>query len=142
MQPSPVFALAEAYAALQHDNLEGLIALYAPDARFKDPFNDVTGHPPLRRIYTHMFAQLHAPRFIIMDRMGDTAQGFITWEMHFALKSRTHKIYTIKGATHLCFNTQGLVSLHRDYWDAAEELYEKIPLLGALMRFLKRRLAV
>jgi hypothetical protein len=37
------------------------------------------------------------------------------------------------------FNEQGLVSVHRDYWDAAEELYEKLPLLGALMRWLKRQ---
>jgi hypothetical protein len=28
--------------------------------------------------------------------------------------------------------------MHRDYWDAAEELYEKLPVLGGLMRFLKR----
>jgi hypothetical protein len=25
-----------------------------------------------------------------------------------------------------------------DYWDAAEELYEKLPVLGGLMRWLKR----
>jgi hypothetical protein len=31
------------------------------------------------------------------------------------------------------------VSEHRDYWDAAEELYEQIPVLGAVMRWLKRR---
>ena len=30
---------------------------------------------------------------------------------------------------------------HRDYWDAAEELYEKLPVLGALMRLLRRKLA-
>jgi steroid delta-isomerase len=28
--------------------------------------------------------------------------------------------------------------VHRDYWDAAEELYEKLPVLGALMRWLKQ----
>jgi hypothetical protein len=37
------------------------------------------------------------------------------------------------------FDAQGLVTLHRDYWDAAEELYEKLPVVGALMRWLKRR---
>jgi hypothetical protein len=31
------------------------------------------------------------------------------------------------------------VSLHRDYWDAAEELYEKLPVVGSVMRWLKRR---
>ena len=28
---------------------------------------------------------------------------------------------------------------YRDYWDVAEEMYEKIPGLGALMRWLKKR---
>jgi steroid Delta-isomerase len=31
------------------------------------------------------------------------------------------------------------VVFHRDYWDAAEELYEKLPVIGALMRWLKKR---
>lgn len=29
--------------------------------------------------------------------------------------------------------------MHRDYWDAAEELYEKLPVLGDLMRWLRRQ---
>ena len=33
----------------------------------------------------------------------------------------------------------GRIRLHRDYWDAAEELYEKLPVLGHLMRWLRRR---
>jgi steroid Delta-isomerase len=31
------------------------------------------------------------------------------------------------------------VKYHRDYWDAAGELYEQLPWVGALMRFLKKR---
>jgi hypothetical protein len=38
-------------------------------------------------------------------------------------------------------DAQGLIVLHRDYWDAAEELYEKLPVVGALMRWLRRRAA-
>jgi steroid delta-isomerase len=30
---------------------------------------------------------------------------------------------------------------HRDYWDAAGELYEQLPVIGSLMRWLKRRIA-
>jgi hypothetical protein len=37
------------------------------------------------------------------------------------------------------FNQDGKVVIHRDYWDAAEELYEKLPVVGGLMRWLKRR---
>ena len=35
----------------------------------------------------------------------------------------------------------GRIARHRDYWDAAGELYEKLPLLGTLMRWLRRRIA-
>jgi hypothetical protein len=31
------------------------------------------------------------------------------------------------------------VAVHRDYWDAAEELYEKLPVVGGVMRWLKKR---
>jgi len=30
------------------------------------------------------------------------------------------------------------VFYHRDYWDAAEELYEKLPLIGSIFRFLHK----
>jgi steroid delta-isomerase len=45
----------------------------------------------------------------------------------------------VHGATHLRFAPDGRIALHRDYWDAAEELYEKLPLVGALMRWLRSR---
>jgi hypothetical protein len=50
----------------------------------------------------------------------------------------------IRGATHLKWQKDEShgwqVDLHKDYWDAAQELYEKLPLLGALMRWLKSKL--
>jgi hypothetical protein len=57
--------------------------------------------------------------------------------MHFS-RSRGEAM-TLRGATHLRYGDTGLVVVHRDYWDAAEELYEKLPAVGALMRWLKRR---
>jgi len=44
----------------------------------------------------------------------------------------------IRVATHVRFASDGRVNFHRDHWDAAEEPYEKLPLLGSLMRALKR----
>jgi hypothetical protein len=41
----------------------------------------------------------------------------------------------------LVLGADGRIAVHRDYWDAAEELYAKLPLLGALMRALRRRAA-
>ena len=44
----------------------------------------------------------------------------------------------IRGGTFLRLDAQGKVLEHRDYWDSAEELYEKLPVLGALMRWLRK----
>ena len=46
----------------------------------------------------------------------------------------------MRGATHLRFHATGKVMLHRDYLDAEEELYSKLPVLGCLMRCLQRAL--
>ncbi len=48
---------------------------------------------------------------------------------------------SITGATHLRFADCRKILLHRDYWDAAEELYEKLPVLGSFMRWLRWRAA-
>jgi hypothetical protein len=36
----------------------------------------------------------------------------------------------------------GLVILHRDYWDAAEELLQKLPIVGAPIRWLRKKFAL
>jgi hypothetical protein len=66
----------------------------------------------------------------------------LTWDFVFGLRGQTTEI-TVRGTSHLWLapGTDGRwrIERHRDYWDVAEELYEKLPLLGALMRWLKRR---
>jgi hypothetical protein len=113
---------------------------YASQARFKDPFNDVSGIPNITRIFEHMFVALIAPRFVVTQQISQGEQCFLTWEFRFQFRNyQTGTEQVILGASHLVFDAYGLVVLHRDYWDAAEELYEKLPLVGSVMRWLKRR---
>lgn len=113
---------------------------YAPDARFKDPFNEVRGIAAIQHIFAHMFVALDQPRFVVTGRVVQGHQCFLTWDFLFAFRD-FHKgvTQTVRGASHLVLDEQGRVTLHRDYWDAAEELYEKLPVVGALMRWLKKR---
>ena len=115
-------------------------ALYAPQARFKDPFNEVQGVPAIQAIFAHMFVALEQPHFVVTGRVVQGQQCFLTWDFVFSFRN-FHKgvAQTVRGASHLVLDAQGLVTLHRDYWDAAEELYEKLPVVGALMRWLKQR---
>ena len=139
---NPLARLGAFYEALTPSTLDQLSDHYAQHARFKDPFNDVVGIPAIRAIFQHMFDTLENPRFVVHQASGDAAQGFLTWTLHFHSQTgKQVRAWEIHGATHVQWDADGRVALHRDYWDAAEELYEKLPVLGSLMRFLKRRLA-
>ena len=132
--------LVQFFEQLQLQDLPRLPELYAADARFKDPFNEVQGLPAIERIFAHMFESLDSPHFIVTERIVQGTQCFLVWDFRFRFKRfDTTTWQTVRGGTHLRFNGQGLVTLHRDYWDAAEELYEKLPMVGGLMRYLKRQ---
>lgn len=136
----PIDRIVQTFENLSPADIDGLGTLYAPDARFKDPFNDVVGLPKIQRIFLHMFAALHQPRFVITGRIVQGSQCFLTWEFRFRFK-RFHPAQEqcILGGSHLVLDDAGRITLHRDYWDAAEELYEKLPVIGQLLRWLKRR---
>jgi steroid Delta-isomerase len=113
-------------------------SVYTPDARFKDPFNEVQGTSAIARIFEHMFDTLDSPRFVVHQAVQDGRQCFLTWDF---IVRRSDGELRIRGASHLLLAADGRIADHRDYWDAAEELYEKLPLLGLLTRALKRRLS-
>ena len=128
------------FETLTPASVAGIGQIYDQQARFKDPFNEVTGVPAIERIFDHMFTSLHEPRFVVTQQVVQGDQCFLTWEFHFRFRTyQPAQTQVILGASHLVFAASGLVTLHRDYWDAAEELYEKLPLVGGLMRWLKRR---
>lgn len=137
---TPVAKVVAFFEMLTPQNLNDLDAIYAPQAHFKDPFNAVQGTSAIRGIFEHMFETLEHPHFVVTGQVQQGQQCFLTWEFRFSFKTfKQGTPQTILGASHLVFSDDGLVTLHRDYWDAAEELYEKLPVVGGLMRWLKKR---
>jgi len=131
--------LVRFFETISLSTLDGQLgAIYAADTCFKDPFNEVRGVAAISAIFEHMFEQVDAPRFVVTTRVLQGSHAFLTWDFSFRMKRFSTQEQCIRGATHIVFDEHGAVSVHRDYWDAAEELYEKLPVLGALMRWLKR----
>ena len=129
----------QTFTTLQADGLERLAGIFAADARFKDPFNDVRGLAAITRVFAHMFATTQHSRFMIVDHAlaGDVL--FIRWDYHFqTLKGAA---WEIPGTSVVRFNAAGLAVEHVDYWDPAEHIYSKLPVLGWLMRWLRGKLA-
>lgn len=156
---SPQENLLAWYRNLSRGSLARISEFYTEDAFFKDPFNEFRSRDMIVLVFEHMFDTLENPRFVITDVISnsitnnitntgtnaltgsgpDKQKTFLIWDMEFSLQGKAMKIH---GCSHLVFASDGRVEYHRDYWDAAEELYEKLPLLGWLMKRLKRKLQI
>jgi limonene-1,2-epoxide hydrolase len=136
-----VAAIVEYFEQITLVALERLGTVYAPDARFKDPFNEVQGLDAIRRIYAHMFASLQAPHFVVHEVTVEGHTCWLGWDFVFHSPRLGAGEQCIRGATLLRLGEDGRIVLHRDYWDAAEQFYEKLPLIGPVLRWLRRRLA-
>jgi steroid Delta-isomerase len=124
--PDPVQRVVDFFESLQPQSIPHLGEFYTQDVYFKDPFN--------------MYVALEQPHFVVTQRVVQGNQCFLVWDFKFRFKRfDQHTEQVVRGTTHLHLAVDGRISYHRDYWDAAEELYEKLPWLGGLMRWLKKR---
>jgi steroid delta-isomerase len=134
-----LYRVIDFFQAISVDSAQTLSLIYTDDVWFKDPFNEVQGLEQVSHIFTHMFEQVDAPRFVVTHSVLQDDQAFLTWDFLFRMRRFSDDEQCIRGATHVRFASDGRVAYHRDYWDAAEELYEKLPVIGSLMRWLKTR---
>lgn len=131
--------LVEFWQTLSPAALHQIDAHYTDDASFRDPFNAVTGLPEIRRIFEEMFERLVDPRFTVLEVIASGDSAFLVWDFTFAIRAlKPQQIRRIHGGSHLRFAPDGRVCAHRDYWDAAGELYAQLPVLGPVMRALAR----
>lgn len=133
--------LVQFWETLTPESVAGLERVYADDAYFRDPFNEVVGTVAIKRVFAHMFDTLHDPKFVILESVREGSNAFLLWDFEFRVKAwKPGVTRSIHGASHIRFAPDGRVARHRDYWDAAGELYAKLPLIGPVIRWLEKRL--
>jgi hypothetical protein len=126
------------YEQMTREDLARLPEFFANQAHFKDPFNDVVGVERINTIFHHMFDTLIAPKFIIEEAISDADVAYIKWQFTAELKAKPLKLV---GVSRVVFDVSGLVTEHIDYWDASEQFYMKLPIIGSLLHFIRRRAA-
>lgn len=135
--------LVAAYEALDDSpaRLDDLLALYAAHARFADPFNAVQGRRQIRSIFEHMRTQVRQPRFVVTESSCEDDTAWLRWDFSFGSGSKGELRRRIDGASRIHFNADGRVDDHLDFWDPARQIYEEVPILGTVLRAIRRRLA-
>lgn len=113
--------------------------IYDENVRFKDPFNEVKGIESVYKIFAHMYRNLDDPRFIIKEYIEKENIAYVKWEFLFSFKNENEQ-EMFEGVSRLVMNEEGRVEEHIDYWDAAENMYEKMPIIGWILRTIKRKI--
>ena len=114
---------AHAFAALQPDNIDDLLALLSDDVRFVDPFNDVTGKAGFRAIFDHMFATCTAPQFHITDIAASAStpseRVYLRWRMSGRLATWPGTTLALQGMSEIHIADNKVCLLYTS--DAADE---------------------
>ncbi len=140
MHAPHILALKRYFESLSLESVPDLAKHYASTAYFKDPFNEVCGRDAIETVFRQMFANLDAPAFAIQEMWARDGSTVFLWEFTFRFRGKDTAQQCFTGMSLLRFDGEGKVIHHRDYWDAAEEIYEKFPLIGSALRWIKRRI--
>lgn len=116
-----------------------LSSLTTADVVFRDPFNDTRGQEAMQRVFEQMFRDVRDPRFRIIRVLSNDAFCFVNWQFTGRIRGLREPV-DFTGMSEIRLASNGLVSRHIDYWDAASEIYQKLPLLGWVVKRLKTKL--
>lgn len=130
------------FGDLREDLIKANIrSVYAPDVRFNDTLKSIKGVDELEAYLVATARNVESCKVEIDEVLTSPNGVFIRWRMGIRFK-KFHKGETqwSIGMTHLRFDKEGRAAYHQDYWDSGANLFEKVPVLGAGIRAVKRRL--
>lgn len=129
------------YTDLTKDNLPSLNEIYADDVVFKDPAHEVKGLDNLLTYFFCLYENINEVNYTFINTVLSNETAYIEWRMTFSHpKIAGGKKISVPGASRLTFDDEGKVSYHRDYFDLGVMVYENIPMLGRLVKHIKRRI--
>jgi hypothetical protein len=137
----PLDTFLTTFNRLDKHNLSLLETMYHPDICFEDPAHSLNGLPALKDYFASLYENVRSIGFTFISRMQSGDQAFVTWTMQMSHpRLAKGRPVSIKGCSCLTFSPDGRVIGHRDFFDLGAMIYEHLPLLGGLIRTVKKRL--
>ena len=129
------------FRVLHESDLSRLRDLYSERIVFKDPVHEIRGLAELEDYFTSLCSDLSDCRFEYLDEVVGDRSAYVKWVMHFRHPRLGNRLISVRGVSHLKISDDGKIGFHEDFYDMGAMLYEQLPLLGNVTRWLRLRLA-
>ena len=127
------------FRVLHRADLARLREFYAANVVFRDPVHEVRGIVELEDYYAGLCADLVECRFEYLDETIAERSAYIKWIMHYRHPKLRNRPVSVRGVSHLKWGDR--IEFQEDFYDMGAMLYEQLPLLGNVTRWLRLRLA-
>lgn len=140
LQQATLDRLVSFYRSLDARPLSELAEIYHPEICLRDPVGTHQGLPQLEHYFASLLKNLRYCRFEVSRTHHFDDNALLIWRMIYAHPSLQRGAeQSLEGSSYLQFRDDK-ISYQRDYYDMGAMLYEKIPVLGAVIKQLKKRL--
>lgn len=127
------------YADFSRESIHQIDEIYTQDVEFVDPVHRLTGSLALKTYMKNMAKNMLHYEMRYLETIATPDGAHLSWEMTVAHKRLNKaKPIVIRGMSLLKFTSR--VYYHEDSYDLGALVYEHVPLLGSVIRFLKNRL--
>jgi len=127
------------YAVFAEDSIrERTRTVYAENAYFRDGYKEVSGVDNIEAYFLKSADTIHECTFDIQDVAVHDGNYYFRWIMHLTTKRWKDEPIKAVGMSHVRFDQDGRVTFHQDYWDTSI-IYEKVPVMGSVIRWIKKQ---
>ena len=126
------------FSDMRYETVSGVNDIYAPHVVFVDPFHEIHGVKPLAEYFASLYENVAQCQFTFGEQYRKKNSAALFWTM--TLQHKTFDKYNtveINGSSLIRFGEK--IHFHQDYFDAGALIYERIPVVGKVIKSIKAR---
>lgn len=128
------------YRDLGLHSIAKLDGIYHEEVRFIDPVGEHTGLPQVKHYFTNLLDTTQSCKFVVTSMLSENETALARWQMTMQHpKIGKGKEVILDGVSELVFE-DGRIKQQTDFYDMGTMIYEHLPVLGSVIRFVKRKM--
>ena len=130
------------FNSLNQETMDLVNIFYHPNAKFYDPIGNHEGVNSIKKYYAGIYEPVTKIKFDYDEPFMNNEQLAFPWKMTYcSSKLNKGKPIVVNGISRIKFDPVTHQAIyHRDYFDMGQMVYEEVPLLGSVVKWIKNKL--